>query len=218
LLASTVEAFCGPLDGSQVAERARIGAQRLVAGFVAKSCVDAPVDLLLPVKVVSRKRMWLFGATKRRAPVVQLEDFVLSSTVIAPDKIAAYNSTAYSVEVAGLSFVLRINEPSLPLRRIYASTGAQCALFITAFNPYGCICDAAVNEDAHHVLGARLAALTPHVLEGAGRDIFGKWPAEKSFLALGITRDLARQLGVEFGQDAIVWCGIDAVPELVLLR
>jgi len=142
----------------------------------------------------------------------------LNSTVIAPDKIAAYNSTAYSVEVAELSFVLRINEASPPLRRLYASTGTQCALFITAFNPYGCSCDVAVNEDAHHVLGARLAALTPHVLEGAGRDMSGVWPAEKSFLALGITRDPARQLGIEFGQDAIVWCGIDAIPELVLLR
>lgn len=140
------------------------------------------------------------------------------SSSVSPDKIVAYRATAYRVEAAEPPFVLRIGEPSARLRQLYVSTGCVCALFITAFNPHGHARDEAVNEDAHRALGCRLAALTPHLLEGAGSDTLGDWPPEKSFLALGIARDLALQLGGAAGQDAIVWCGADAVPELVLLR
>lgn len=140
------------------------------------------------------------------------------STIVSPDKIAAYRATAYRVEAAEPPFVLRIGEASPALQQLYASTGYDCALFITAFNPYGHARDEAANEDAHRALGHRLAALTRHVFEGAGGDTLGDWPAEKSFLALGIVRDVARHLGGAAEQDAIVWCGVDAVPELLLLR
>jgi len=142
----------------------------------------------------------------------------LSSAIVLPDKIAAYRATAYCVEAIEPPFVLRIGEPSKALQCLYASTGTWCGLFITAFNPYGRRREEAANQSAHRVLGRRLAALTLHVFDGAGRDTLGEWPAEKSFLALGINGDIAAQLGKEFGQDAIVWCGVDAVPELVLLR
>jgi hypothetical protein len=35
---------------------------------------------------------------------------------------------------------------------------------------------------------------------------------------LGISRQQAMDLGDRLEQNAIVWCGPDAVPELVLLR
>jgi hypothetical protein len=147
-----------------------------------------------------------------------MEGFSLASTVVSPDKIAAYGATAYRVEAIEQPFVFTIGEQSPPLLQLYASTGCDCALFITAFNPSGRSRDKATNDDAHRALGLRLAALTPRLIEGVGRDTLGDWPAEKSFLALGIARDVARQLGSAAGQDAVVWCGADAVPELVLLR
>ncbi len=52
--------------------------------------------------------------------------------------------------------------------------------------------------------------------EGQGED--PSWPAEASFLALGIDREAASDLGRKYGQNAIVWIGSDGLPELVLLR
>ena len=55
-------------------------------------------------------------------------------------------------------------------------------------------------------------------IDGIGCDPSGCWPGEASCLVLGLSIDIARALGTEFEQNAIVWCGADAVPELVLLR
>ena len=41
---------------------------------------------------------------------------------------------------------------------------------------------------------------------------------EPSIFAVGLPLEDARRLGDAFGQDAIVWVGSDAVPQLVLLR
>jgi hypothetical protein len=35
---------------------------------------------------------------------------------------------------------------------------------------------------------------------------------------LGMALDAAQEVGRRYGQNAIVWAGADAVPELVLLR
>ena len=74
------------------------------------------------------------------------------------------------------------------------------------------------NEAAHECLGTDLRALSARVIEGAGADPSGAWPEEKSFFALGVDLDGARNLGNRYMQDAIVWVGADAVPKLILLR
>ena len=45
----------------------------------------------------------------------------------------------------------------------------------------------------------------------------GEWESEDSFLVLGISLEGAQELGAAYGQNAIVWCGEDAIPKLVLL-
>jgi hypothetical protein len=71
---------------------------------------------------------------------------------------------------------------------------------------------------AHARFGAELAAAGYRVVEGAGEDPEGRWPAEPSYLVLGMALDAAQEVGRRYGQNAIVWAGADAVPELVLLR
>jgi len=71
---------------------------------------------------------------------------------------------------------------------------------------------------AHVQLGEYLRTLTPYTIEGVGADPAGAWPEEKSYFALGINEDTARQLGMRFHQDAVVWVGPDAIPQLLLLR
>ena len=55
-------------------------------------------------------------------------------------------------------------------------------------------------------------------LKALGVDTAGEWPGEESVFVPGLDLERAKSLGVEFGQNAIVWAGPDAVPQLVLLR
>ena len=142
----------------------------------------------------------------------------MSGTAIALEKIAAYKATDYRVGEAGSAFILRIGVPSDDLRLLYKTTGQTCAVFVTAFNPYGTIQSDEANQRAHARLGDHIRSLTPHVIEGDGADPSGKWPPEPSILALGIDNPTARLLGERAHQDAVVWAGSDGVPRLLLLR
>lgn len=62
------------------------------------------------------------------------------------------------------------------------------------------------------------AAHPEQIIKGESRDPSGAWPEEKSFLALGLDLETSQVLGREFGQNAIVWAGADAIPRLILLR
>ena len=44
------------------------------------------------------------------------------------------------------------------------------------------------------------------------------WEPELSYLTFGISAEYARRLGSLFRQDAVVWAGEDAIPQLLLLR
>lgn len=142
----------------------------------------------------------------------------MARTEIPRDKIEAYLDAHYHVEVGPDAFVLRIGQHSPDLALRYAAIGSDCALFITAFNPLGQEQDDAANEEAHVRLGELLRRASDHVIEGEGADPAGNWPAERSYLAFGIDADAARELGRHFKQDAVVWIGRDAVPQLLLLR
>lgn len=142
----------------------------------------------------------------------------LADTVIPSNKIAAYRSTNYRVGAGLVSFVLRIDVKSDVLKRLYQTAGQNCALFITAYNPFGQEQSVADNKAAQSRLGDRLRTLSSYVVDGIGIDPVGLWPGEASFFALGLDEDTARQLSDQFKQDAVVWAGPDAVPRLLLLR
>ncbi len=139
-------------------------------------------------------------------------------TTIETSKIDAYLQTDYCVGPSHAPFVLRIGTHSRELERLYQDTGQNCALFITAFNPFGTQQSDEANIAAHERLGSHLRALTNFVIEGEGVDPGRKWPAERSFLVTGINRETSVLLGQRAHQDAVVWAGPDAVPELLLLR
>lgn len=142
----------------------------------------------------------------------------MAHSEISLEKILAYRETNYRVGTAPTSFILRIGTHSSDLELYYLANQVTCALFITAFNPLGIVTDTASNEAAHAHLGDELRALGAKCIEGEGADPAGLWPPEKSFLALGIEATNARELGLRFKQDAVVWADTDAIPELILLR
>jgi hypothetical protein len=75
-----------------------------------------------------------------------------------------------------------------------------------------------LNTSAHKRLANMLTELGKEIIEGSGSEEGSYWPAEKSYFALGLIRKDAIGIGRLCEQDAIIWIGENAVPELVLLR
>lgn len=152
------------------------------------------------------------------------EILLLTQSEISPDLIAAYRATRYRVTAAAGfgtgTIALRIDEYSEPLSRLLAASDHRCAAFITACNPFSVPQNHAHNLAACMRLRDKLACLAQAgpILEGKGCDPSGAWPAEKSYFVLGLDLETSRALGREFGQNAIVWTGPDAIPRLILLR
>lgn len=63
-----------------------------------------------------------------------------------------------------------------------------------------------------------LEAISKFIYDGEGGDPSGVWPAEHSFLAMGINRSTGIKLGNKYEQNTILWVGSNNIPELILLR
>ena len=140
------------------------------------------------------------------------------TTQIHPDKVRAYLATDYRLGHTSHDNVLTIGKRSERLAALFAATGANCGAFITAYNPRGSIQSNAANDQGHAQLAVKLQELKLQTLEGSGSEEGTQWPSEKSYFALGLALESAKDIGAHFDQDAIVWVGIDAMPQLILLR
>lgn len=140
------------------------------------------------------------------------------STQIHPDKVRAYLATDYRIGHTAQDIVLTIAQPSARLAAAFADNGVNCGAFLTAYNPRGAVQPDAANDAAHAQLAAKLQELGLKAIEGSGSEEGTDWPSEKSYFALGLALGPAKEIGTHFDQDAIVWVGPDAVPQLVLLR
>ena len=130
--------------------------------------------------------------------------------------LSAYLETDYHV-FSEPPFALRIKQPSEPLANLFRQYKTSCAAFLTACNPFSRKLDDAANAERQVELAKELTQRGRSFIEGEGRHPSGNW-AEPSYLVLGLSLDEAKKLGRQFEQNAIVWCGADTVPELVLLR
>jgi hypothetical protein len=161
-----------------------------------------------------------------------------AESAISGELVAAYLSTHYRVRlpappalksVAGASFAsgrgrtfdLCIDQHSAPLSQLFAVSDYRCAAFITASNPFSVPHGVEENLAACARLRDELLRRSfgsQQILDGEGFDPTGAWPGERSFLVLGLDLETSTLLGREFGQNALVWAGEDAIPRLVLLR
>jgi hypothetical protein len=140
------------------------------------------------------------------------------TTQIHPDTVRAFLATGYRIGHSAQDIVLHIGQRSERLTRLFADSGVNCGAFLTAFNPRSTIQPDEVNDQAHAQLAAKLQELGLHAIEGSGSEEGTDWPAEKSYFALGLALAPAKAIGTQFDQDAIVWVGPDAAPQLILLR
>jgi hypothetical protein len=129
----------------------------------------------------------------------------------------AYMATSYVVMRNERQFSLRVGDRSAALDQLLTSYRTQTALFITASNPYSRTTSERQNAEANGRLRIDIINVSIAVLDGYGQGDDGVGPAERSFLAIGITRKDAEVLGRRYRQNAIVWIGSSFVPELVIL-
>lgn len=145
--------------------------------------------------------------------------------MITAELEAAYRSTHYVVDAgAGLGegalldpIVLEIDVPSPALLALHRRRGVDCSCFITACNPFSRPLDAPSNQLRQDDLAAELRHRSLAYLSGEGRHPSNGWPAEPSFLVLGLALEAAKSRGRRHEQNAVVWSGPDAVPQLVML-
>ena len=144
------------------------------------------------------------------------------TTQIHPEKVRAYLATSYRIGHTAQDIVLTIGQRSDRLAALFASSVVDCGAFLTAYNPRGTQQSDAANELAHAELAAQLQGLRRgldlQAIEGSGSEEGTDWPAEKSYFAMGLDLETSKTIGTHFDQDAIVWVGADAVPQLILLR
>lgn len=160
----------------------------------------------IPIRFVSRETVL--------GPCIPREG---AKSAISAKKVSAYTETEYRVACSP-PIVLRVGDTSSGLTELHAQWGVESSVFVTAYNPKGKSLDDAANVKRQEGLREELRGRRLRRIDGVGMHPSNGWPAESSFLVLGIGLDEARELGARWGQDAVVWCGMDAVPRLVLLR
>src|SRR5690606_25476054 len=128
-----------------------------------------------------------------------------------PEKLVeAYRSTLYVVWPFGPEerrFTLCVGKehPELDAVMGERERGAVTWAMLTAYNPGSKENPAEVNHRAQQRLRDALEASALCTWPGAGEDPKGAWKAEPMWLAVGITRERALELGAQFGQNAILF-------------
>lgn len=141
----------------------------------------------------------------------------MSISRIPASTLKAYRQTEYRVQ-ASPPFVLKTGQACAALCSLHQQAGVASSAFVTASNPRSRLLPDNENAARQRWLGEAIARGGWRCISGSGKHISGPWPAEASFLVLGIGQEDACRLGRAFDQNAIVFCGPDCVPELVLLR
>jgi hypothetical protein len=139
------------------------------------------------------------------------------NSAIDPDTLRAYEETHYRV-LGDAPATLRIGHANPELAKLHRAFDVDCSAFVTAANPFSTLTRATDNAVRQAALAEQLGGMGLRFIEGIGEHPSGTWPGEPSFLVLGITLSDAKQLTMQYRQNAIVWCDSDTVPQLILLR
>jgi hypothetical protein len=133
---------------------------------------------------------------------------------ITTELIQAFKETEYFVH-AEPAFKMQIGLPCPELAQLMTEQNANCAAFITAWNPFSKQRKLEENEKRQQELKAQLKTRGLSFIDGIGQHPSNKWPGEPSFLILNLNRESAKVLAAQYEQHAFVWAAETTVPELV---
>ena len=146
-----------------------------------------------------------------------MEGALFAGSVIDPGTIQAYLETDYHVR-GDMPVTLNVGIANPALLALYRLQHVESCAFITACNPLGQTFDETTNLDRQAALAHELQFRNITFIEGIGQHPTNKWSGEPSFLALGVSLEAAKSLGIKYEQNAIIWSGPAAIPQLILLR
>jgi len=131
--------------------------------------------------------------------------------------VQAFRETEYKVH-GDDPFTLKVGETSSALASAHTRHGVECSAYITACNPFSQMLGDEANAERHAALGREISQRNLASIEGIGQHPSNQWPGEASYLIFGLTLEAAKALGTRLEQNAIIWTGVDTVPQLILLR
>ena len=180
---------------------------------------DSHTNPVITGKVECASECGPMGASMReqRRPSQNGGPFLLFESIIDADTLQTFRGTEYRVH-GDEPFTLKVGEVCPALAAVHKRHRVDCSAYITAFNPFSQILDDKANAERHAALGQELGRRSLASIEGIGRHPSNQWPGEPSYLVFGLTLVAAKTLGTRLEQNAIVWTGTDAVPQLILLR
>ena len=142
---------------------------------------------------------------------------VMTQSAVDLKMIQAYRETEYCV-LGDNKFTLKVDQLNNALMAAHKQYGVDCSTFITAYNPYSQTCDATQNVKLNQRLSDELKASGLKFIDAIGQHPQSTWLGENSFLVLGLSLSAAKILGARYQQNALIWCGQKAVPQLILLQ
>ncbi len=142
---------------------------------------------------------------------------MFSASVIHPDLIQAYLETSFYIR-SEKPFVLRIGELTAEINSLHQTKQVDSSCFITSCNPESKQLSQVENRTRLHELKSDKSLQDFELVEGLGQHPTNAWEGEESFLVLGISLAKASEVGRKYDQNAILWVGSDAIPQLILLR
>jgi hypothetical protein len=131
---------------------------------------------------------------------------------------AAYMATTYRVYLPGGICELRIGQPCETLRCWLETADSTEFALITAHNPGGHPVEEAINAERQSQLECELLEgnyepyVAHHEADGDG------WPTEESCFVPDISPEDACALAADYGQNAVLCGGVDAIPHLVWIE
>lgn len=138
--------------------------------------------------------------------------------LISQSLIDAYHATTYQVQLPDGMTAFRANQPAPELNALAAEQDVKSWIFITAYNPYSQQLSAEENEQRQSLLKNLLTLQCYKFYDGAGVGDSGDWPPEPSFFVLDIAQEKALTFGKVFDQNAIVYCEVGGVPEILFCQ
>lgn len=129
----------------------------------------------------------------------------------------AYQATDYCLWLAGREIVLNVGKPAPEALNILQTrlqlTGE--AFVVAPCNPGSELLSAEANRELLAQFRNRLRQDNQRWLPAVNRDPQAQWPEEHGALLLDCGLSYAQTLGLEYGQNAILGLGRDAIPKLI---
>lgn len=116
----------------------------------------------------------------------------------------SYLETIYSVLINGIRVDVNIGE-AVPTVINDLLDNNKSAVILTAFNPRSQTFSLHENKSRNNILRAFLVKNNDLIFDAVGQGSDSSWPAEESFFIIGISKEEAEKLAVEYGQYAYVW-------------